>query len=198
MFTPHDIERVLERVLSGAPAIQQQFADILKQVNAERVNFDRPVGEMDGAECLRERAEIAREVKMVKARMKKLESRVKLLDPAIEEYAQLGELDPPFRVAGCTISFTHRLWAKVNRAGEEATDEEKAAAIKALDGAGLGKQYAPRSVQVQSLSAHFKAELDEGRFVFPDGEDGLPVNEVHLFGGAILVTKKPAVSVRVS
>jgi hypothetical protein len=196
VFTESDVEQTLRKVLPDMEDMQQAFASALSQARAERIGLDRPVTDMESGEVLTERVELAREEKACKARLKQLEDRKKILDPAIEEYAAEADLEPPYKIAGGTISFTHRLWAKVNREGDEATAAEKAAAINALDAAGMG-DYAPRTFQVQSLSSFYKQELEEGRFDFPVGEDGLPADKVELFDGAIVVSKTPAVAVRV-
>jgi hypothetical protein len=74
----------------------------------------------------------------------------------LDEYAQRGTSGEKHAATGSTVYINRRVWARVARSGDKATDAEKAATAAALEAAGLG-QYVEQSVAVRSLSARYNA-----------------------------------------
>jgi hypothetical protein len=115
----------------------------------------------------------------------------------LTEYATRGTSGEKHSATGATVYINRRIWARVARSGDKATDQEKAATAAALKEAGLG-QYVDEAVAVRSLSARFnqivKAETESRKAagdlrpvdlaeVLPPGLHGfVDLTEDHILG----------------
>ena len=97
-----------------------------------------------------------RRLQDLKAEVRDLNSYIEKVQPTmLEGWLARGWTTGP-RIAGLGTPHLFRQgWATVAREGEDATDEEKARAIAALDAAGLG-DLATRSINSQTLSARYR------------------------------------------
>lgn len=142
-------------------------------------------------------------------RKRRLEAEVRRCNKAIErceglvvaELLERGESGAKHAATGATLSLTQKVWAKVVRAGDKPTDDEKAAAGEALIDAGLGDFVKP-AFNTNTVSAHFRelynAHLAEQQALPEHQRRPLPVDHFlpEPLVGFIELTNDPAISVR--
>lgn len=76
----------------------------------------------------------------------------------VEELLERGESATKHAATGATLRLARQVWAKVVRADEKPTDEEKAAAAEGLIAAGLG-DYVKPGFNTNSVSAYFREQI---------------------------------------
>lgn len=138
---------------------------------------------------------------LIEAAKRKTTGRLAELEAQIlEDFATNGESGRRHAATGTLVSTARRIWARVAREGDEATDAERERAADALIAADLG-DYVQRGFNVNSLSAYFR-ELaqahDEAQRELPeDQRTPLDVDQLlpEQLRGAIELTDQPTLSV---
>lgn len=116
-----------------------------------------------GDEYVNESDEFVRKTlhkRRLEAEIRKLNNRLNDLEQIIvEELAERGEAGVKHAATGKQIVRTQKIWAQFAKAGDKATDEERAAAGQALIDSGLGDYVIP-TFNANSVSAHFREQVN--------------------------------------
>ena len=129
-----------------------------------------------GEEFVNPLDELVRETqrkRQLEAEIRKINQRIAQVEAqVIDDLVDQGSTSTNHAATGASVSMRRQVWAKVVRAGEKATPEEKAAAAEALQRAGLGEFVKP-DFNTTTVSAHFR-ELING---YDAEQQSLPEHE---------------------
>jgi hypothetical protein len=191
-----DQQRLLIAVLERAeniPGLAYANPAALRDLVAYGLEYVNPVDELARTTLRKRRLEA--EVRRCNQRIADLEEQV------AAELMERGEKKVTHAATGASLTLTQKVWAKVCREGDKATDEEKGAAGQALIAAGLGDFVRP-GFNSNSVSAHFRelynAHLAEQQALPEHERRPLPVEHFlpEPLKGFIELTNDPAISVR--
>lgn len=139
---------------------------------------DPPAAAHDPEKDMREFAELDKRLKAIKAEEKEIRPRhSQLQERILQDMVDRGIRSVELEGLG-KIGIRKERWAKVKRRGEEATAEEKAAAVAALEAAGLG-DYVEPTYNLRTISALFRSWQDEGSDPPPELEAAWEADDRH-------------------
>lgn len=116
--------------------------------------YDNPLDELVRTTLRKRRLEA--ELRHCNARISELDEVV------VEQIAEQGATSLKHAATGATARIDTKLWAKVCKAGEKVSDDEKAAAAEGLKAAGLGDFVKP-GFNTNTVSAYFREQVKAHR-----------------------------------
>lgn len=112
--------------------------------------YENPVDELARRTITKRRIETA---------LRKLNGRIAELDGQVaDELIDRGESKVGHAGTGATLRLDSKIWAKVVRAGEKPTDDEKDAAAHGLIAAGLA-EFVKQGFNTNTVSAYFREQI---------------------------------------